>query len=286
MHREPTPAAPAAEPAGLADCYASSRAERWGVPFERFSEVLQTAVQRVSVEAGRPVDFERALSRIHVEELALATACLDGSETAWRELMQRFQPELRRAARRLSGDANGDELADSLFGELYGVTADGRERRSLLSYFHGRSRLGTWLRAVLAQRHVDRIRATSRLDPLVEETSAGPADDAELGPDRARVTEALQKATDAAMAELSPKDRLRLSFYYCQRMTLGEIGRVFGEHEATVSRKLARLRHRLKEGILHRLSRDHGLADDAVRADQAADAGRALDLSRWLDGVD
>ena len=35
------------------------------------------------------------------------------------------------------------------------------ERQSLFRYFHGRSSLTTWLRAVLAQRHVDRLRSES-----------------------------------------------------------------------------------------------------------------------------
>ena len=42
-----------------------------------------------------------------------------------------------------------EELADSLFAELYGLSAE--KRGSLLRYFHGRSSLKTWLRAVLAQ---------------------------------------------------------------------------------------------------------------------------------------
>ena len=43
------------------------------------------------------------------------------------------------------------------------------ERQSLFRYFQGRSSLATWLRAVLAQRYVDRLRAQKRLEPLPEE---------------------------------------------------------------------------------------------------------------------
>src|SRR5436853_401033 len=43
------------------------------------------------------------------------------------------------------------------------------ERQSLFRYFHGRSSLATWLRAVLSQRLVDRIRQNSRLDPLLDD---------------------------------------------------------------------------------------------------------------------
>ena len=47
------------------------------------------------------------------------------------------------------------------------------ERQSLLRYFHGRSSLGTWLRALLAQRQVDRIRQTLRLDSLPADVGRG-----------------------------------------------------------------------------------------------------------------
>ena len=49
------------------------------------------------------------------------------------------------------------------------VTASGR---SLFRYFHGRSSLTTWLRAVLAQRYVDRLRTIRRTEALPDEESA------------------------------------------------------------------------------------------------------------------
>src|SRR6202041_3235149 len=61
------------------------------------------------------------------------------------------------------------ELADSLFAELYGLADGRRGAGSLLRYFHGRSSLKTWLRAVLAQRHVDRIRAGRKFEELEDE---------------------------------------------------------------------------------------------------------------------
>ena len=42
------------------------------------------------------------------------------------------------------------------------------QRQSLFRYFQGRSSLATWLRAVLAQRYVDRQRALRRLAPLAD----------------------------------------------------------------------------------------------------------------------
>src|SRR2546430_9339638 len=42
-------------------------------------------------------------------------------------------------------------------------------RSSLFNHFHGRSKLSTWLRAVLAQRYVDVLREEKRLESLEDE---------------------------------------------------------------------------------------------------------------------
>src|SRR4029450_9175276 len=64
------------------------------------------------------------------------------------------------------------DLADSLYGELFGLRERAGERQSLFRYFHGRSSLITWLRAVLSQRHVDRLRSHRREEALPEEDSS------------------------------------------------------------------------------------------------------------------
>src|SRR5713226_2107978 len=74
----------------------------------------------------------------------------------------------RAAAPSLSSGRRARDLADSLYAELFGLRSGGDTRQSLFRYFHGRSSLTTWLRAVLAQRHVDRIRAQRRVEPLPE----------------------------------------------------------------------------------------------------------------------
>jgi hypothetical protein len=57
---------------------------------------------------------------------------------------------------------------------------------------------------------------------------------------------------------------LRLSCYYAQGLTLAETGRVLREHEATVSRQLARTRRAIRDAIEARLRSDAGLGDGAI----------------------
>ncbi len=151
------------------------------------------------------------------------------------------------------------EIADALFGELYGLRVRDGERQSLFRYYQGRSSLATWLRAVLAQRYVDRIRASRRTEPLPDEEFAAEGA-ARLSPaagEDSRCRAAVRDALEAALAALEPRDRLRLRCYYTQELTLAAIGRVFGEHEATASRQLARVRKDLRLAVEGRMREAH-----------------------------
>ena len=74
----------------------------------------------------------------------------------------------------------------------------------------------------------------------------------------------MRDALASAIVELAPKDRLRLSSYYARDMTLAAIGRMLGEHEATVSRHLTRTRREIRTAAEARLREHHGLDDGAM----------------------
>jgi RNA polymerase sigma factor (sigma-70 family) len=208
------------------------------------------------------------LDSLHAADLALACACSEGNAAAWDFFMVRFRPELYRAGRAIAGEAAGRELADSLYAELYGLREAQGRRESLFDYFLGRSKLTTWLHAILAQRHVDGIRRARRTEPLEEgeagervyaaqrrslANSSGNSFGNSLGtspdPDRNRYLAILQAVLTAALDALEARDRLRLAYYYVEGLTLAEIGRLVGEHEATVSRKLERTRQAIRKRV-------------------------------------
>lgn len=218
------------------------------------------------------------LDSLHIEDLALAVACQDASEPAWEYFISRFRPDLYSAARAICrhDEAAARELADSLYGELFGAGRAGQqgsgERRSLFDYFHGRSKLSTWLRAILSQRFVDSVRASRRTESLDDEytdqeVSAVSARrfTPESDPDRARYLSLLQVALTAALGALLPRDRLRLAYYYVQDLTLAQIGRLLGEHQATVSRHLDRARRDLRKQVDRALRAEKRLSDAQIR---------------------
>ena len=221
----------------------------------------------------------------YAADLALASQCASGNDAAWERFVREYRPVLYRAADALDSTGRARELADALYADLYGLKERGGERQSLFRYYHGRSSMATWLRAVLAQRFVDRVRADRRLDPLPDEAEvespAKPPD-----PDRTGDAARFERALGETLSALDARDWLRLACYYAQELTLAETGRVLRESEATASRQLARTRRALREGVERRLRAD-GL-DDAQIAQcftAVTDDVGALDLSAMLDGA-
>ncbi|HEY7189758.1 MAG TPA: sigma-70 family RNA polymerase sigma factor [Vicinamibacterales bacterium] len=239
----------------LARLHAKARADRWALSSTAFAVALDASVQRAFDSSPDRRQLEKYLDSLHLEDLALAWACAQGSDAAWEHVMREHRPALYRAADAID-PSSGREIADSLWAELFGLTERDGERRSHFRYFHGRSTLATWLRAVLAQRHVDRIRSHRRLDVLPDDESAAalPAPAVTMNPARDRYLAVMRRAVLAAVAVLAPRDRLRLTCYYAQDLTLAQIGRALGEHEATVSRHLTRTRRAIRSSVEHELA--------------------------------
>jgi RNA polymerase sigma-70 factor (ECF subfamily) len=242
--------------------YRQAKAERWRLPQAAFTAALETSCAKAYVgDDPSAREVARYLSTLHLEDLALACACAVGDAAAWDYFVLEMRPGLYRAADALDPSGGARDLADALYADLYGVDQRGGTRKSLLRYFHGRSSLATWLRAVLAQRHIDRVRVNRRTEPLPEELPGHvlPAAD----PDCVRLVDLLRSALETAVTRLEPRDRLRLRCYYAQQMTLAKTGELLKEHEATTSRQLARTRQGIREAVEQDL-RARGLSDAQV----------------------
>jgi len=264
--------------------YRRAKADRWALPPDAFAAALDASVERASPAPSNPRELERYLNGLHLEDLALACACAAGHDAAWEHFVLEHRPILYRSADALAPGGGARELADSLYADLYGL--DDRkpdDRRSLFRYFHGRSSLATWLRAVLAQRFVDRVREGKRLEPLPDEDAAPAAVPSSPDPDRPRFVTLVQRALKGAVSRLTPRDRLRLASYYVQDLTLAQTGCLLREHEATVSRQLARTRRILRDDVEDQLRAELGRDDEVKRclASVAGDAG-PLDLAEML----
>jgi RNA polymerase sigma factor (sigma-70 family) len=262
--------------------------DRWGISAVQFtSELARCAEARFR---GGPLvvgELQTYLSTLHLADLALACACADGVAEAWEYFVPTYRGYLRACAgamlKRSASSPEAQELADSLFGELYGLTTG--KRGSLLRYFHGRSTLKTWLRAVLAQRHVDQIRAGRKFEELGDEDgndgvalrgAMATVSPAAADPHRARYLAMLTSALQTALKNLDGPDAERLRMYYAEQKKLAEIGRVLGEHESSVSRHLERVRRDLRHAV-EEILRGGGTGGGSVAANGEAKASGLSD---------
>jgi RNA polymerase sigma factor (sigma-70 family) len=283
------PARPLDGQSSLLECfYAQSQAARWGVPLERFGAVLERSAKKaLAAGAVTPQELQEFLGALHLEDLALATACAEGGEAAWEHFFAKYRAYLRAAAAAIlrcnAGSAEACDLADSLFSELYGLAGGKGAERSLFRYFHGRSSLKTWLRAVLAQRHVDSIRAGRRFEELGEDDSGDGRPRTPLGPQmqpsdphRQRYVASFTRALQTALERLGLQEKERLRLYYAEEKTLAEIGRLLGEHESSVSRHLDHARRDLRRAVEDILRDGIGPANGSAVQPGLSDAEIAL----------
>ena len=276
--------------------YIKSSAQDWQLTRKQFGQALERSAARNFGEQAAPSAERLAayLETLYIDDLMLATACMEGAELAWQFFVGNYRHYLRAAAAALTKDSrsgvDAQELADSLFAELFGLVDGKRGEASLFRYFHGRSSLKTWLRAILAQRHVDRLRQSRRFEPLDREDGhrstrviAEKAVTPVLDPHREEYTQRFLSALTACLGLLERRDRKRLELYYAQEKTLAEIGRLLGEHESSVSRNLERLRRELRSNVEQQLRTAHVVDAHGRRRPALSDTEIALCLQYAAD---
>lgn len=218
-------------------------------------------------------EIAKFIDEMQADDLCLIIACERGDENAWNDLVERFKPTVRSAARSASSNEDAaEDLAQSIWAELYGlrVRKDGMPA-SKLAYYSGRGSLAGWLRAVVAQLAVDTFRKQSRLVQTEEDTEfdrlaqdghgqivvSGIATPEESISNSFAQAD-MQQAVEKAIQELGAEDRLLVKLYYFDNLRLREAGAVLGVHEATASRRLTRIQSDLRKRVTKILIDERG----------------------------
>ncbi|HMV85649.1 MAG TPA: sigma-70 family RNA polymerase sigma factor [Blastocatellia bacterium] len=272
--------------------------KHYGVTEHEFAERLAAIAVRSGEAEGDAKDF---LNGVKAEELCLAVACENGDSAAWEKFETEYRHSMQAAARALTkDDAEAEDVVQFVYGELFGIRTDGDRRISKLAHYSGRGSLGGWLRAVVYQCFIDRKRQTSRFEQIEEasefERLANHAAHNGNGslqvhlpaPDDiedTRLRRATEEAMTKAIAELDPRDRLMLNYYYFDDLTLREIGLLMNVHEATISRWLAKAQREVKRKTEEILQRSYGLRRAEVTECLHIAARTELDVRKLLADV-
>lgn len=254
------------------ELWRKAEAEKCGLPADEFARVLSAVGMKVnyglplgiSAQLRQKADFFRSL---HLSELALAHACARGREAAWEEFLRLYRASLVQIAVGITSSSSlGEELADALYAELYGLREYDGDRRSPLASYSGRGSLLSWLRTTLVQRYRDHYRRTRREEPIEDFDCPTPQAAASIPENLTALTEGVAQT----IRELGAEDRFLLAAYFLDRQTLLQIARTLNVHEATISRRIKRLTRALRDALLEQLQR-RGLskadAEEALGAD-------------------
>lgn len=177
------------------------------------------------------------------DDIALAQAGLDGDNAAAEQMQALYNQRLLGLL--ISRGASNTEASD-LLGDLWGELTVGKEdREALLSKYHGKCSLYTWLATVATHRLVDlkrRQRFQGNLPNVQDHADQG--SDFDQLPARAvqysesALTRLMRDALRQALAECSPDAYLLLQLVYIHGIMQREAARMFGWHESKVSRML------------------------------------------------
>lgn len=268
------------------DLFEKCGAHRYGLEIDEFHHVLEQVAGKYVPEATAQ-QKAKFWHELRLEELVLARGCANGHEYAWQEFLTRFREKLYDIARGITKeDSSARELADSIYGDLYGTSERNGYRLSRLNFYMGRGSLEGWLRTVVAQEFVNRYRKQKRLVSLDEQEEDGVQFSAPEPAPAGQPDSRLAAAVDDALGQLVAADRLVLASYFLDDRTLTEIGKLVGVHESTISRRLEKLLKGLRKQVISGLvarGMNRSQAEEALESDVRylqVDVGKKLQENR------
>jgi RNA polymerase sigma-70 factor, ECF subfamily len=269
MSSRPSPVETLAQ--AVRDLFASCSAQKYGLAFDEFQHILEQVAGKYIPSAAAPQKV-RFWKELKLEELVLARGCANGHELAWQDFLNRYREKLYDIARGITKeDSSARELADSIYGDLYGTSERDGHRVSRLDFYMGRGSLEGWLRTVVAQEFVNGYRKRKRLVSLDEQEEDGVQFSSTAEPNPAGPADArLSSAVDEALGQLAAEDRLVLASYFLDDQTLTQIGRVLRVHESTISRRLEKLLKGIRKQVIAGLiarGMKRSQAEEALEAD-------------------
>jgi RNA polymerase sigma-70 factor (ECF subfamily) len=268
------------------DALPAERRDEWASASDA-EPMLRDVLDRVRLARPAPVLSDRrflswlavrappggpgALHKLHVEDLYLACACVDGFGWAHLELEARCFGQLGRIAARFDG---GGAFTDELVQHVRTALIIGDGRRPKLEGYGGLGSLESWVRGVAVRAGMNltrRGRDATGGDALLE--LAELSDDLELANLKAAYRTAFREAFRAAVAELPAETVLLLKQYYFDELTLEQLARFLGVHTATAGRRLEKAREmlwgRTRAGLAQHLSLSEAELDSVLRLVQS-----------------
>jgi RNA polymerase sigma-70 factor (ECF subfamily) len=214
---------------------------------------------------------------LHAGDLLIAAGCVQNHQPALTLFDQRFAPDLRQALRAIDGSASFlDEVLQELRCKLFVADGDALPR---ITRYSGKGALGGWLRVAALREAISKRRKTWREVPaeagLAMLPHAGRSPEQDLAFQQHEA--ALQTALRAAVAAQTSRSRALLRYYYCDRVGVEELGKIYRVHASTASRWLAQARDEILAETRRRLAQ--ALRQNESQVESALGLAGGLEVS-------
>ncbi|HEX5719740.1 MAG TPA: RNA polymerase sigma factor [Thermoanaerobaculia bacterium] len=171
------------------------------------------------------------------DDEALVQHAQQGDADAFRELVERHSTRVFRLSWRITGDeASAEDAVQETFLRVY---------RSL-HRFDARSRFGTWLHRIAVNTAVEMMRKR-RPETQMEEPEPLPS--TAPGPERAALSQEVQRSVRTALGELSPMERTAFVLRHFEGRPIAEICRHLGLRESAGKQAIFRAVRKLRRAL-------------------------------------
>jgi RNA polymerase sigma-70 factor (ECF subfamily) len=188
--------------------------------------------------------IETHVSEIRGADLYLACACVNGLEPALKVFHERFGRIVKITLAKLRMGDESNDVQQELLERLL-LMRD--ERPPAIALYAGRGPLHAYLRVAVTREALRmagrRKKEVPSMDYLIERVAA--VEDPETAALKRSYGPIVKSAFQAAVTQLSTRDRRLLRYHYVEDLTTRQIGVLLSVHGSTVTRQLTQTRGRL-----------------------------------------
>ncbi|HEU4408421.1 MAG TPA: sigma-70 family RNA polymerase sigma factor [Polyangiaceae bacterium] len=217
-----------------------------------FAEHLRKARERARGAADEGEGEGEGDADLHVDDLYLAFACLQGDRRALGRVSELLADVAESALGTMGvARAEREEVLQRTRQRL--LVAEGGPPK--LATYAGRGALKPWLRACVVRTalNLSERRRVEIADDEAWLSWPSPEDDPELALLRRSCAEAFRRAATEALEALPPAERLLLRQHYIDGLSAEQLGELHRVHFVTIYRRLERARRELLDATRQRL---------------------------------
>jgi len=231
-----------------------------------FKARLWVIIKKYLEENANGANITRVINSIHGDDLYLAFACAEHSPQAWDRFTNCYQNYICNLTAFVSPVKSvAYELAENILADLFLPDRSGRSR---IASYNGRSSLATWLRVIICHRAINeqerKFNNMTQLNDLREKADEEAVRSIEMALRSSRYQSLIRDSLEYACGKLTDRERLLLLLRYEKSLQLGQIGRLFGLHQATITRRLGRVHSKIRRLFESTLINKYKLGQEAI----------------------